>query len=146
MWKFTATYRTNRYPQAPTPITQLQFETGLEFVDHPAERIDISIYTFLLSDAEIARIRVKISDPHLSRLITKADKPAKIVSLYLRQFANQPPNELISVTATPEVLPEELRGAPDLAVNSATFTPHENIPNFWRPGNPQLSDPWTRGW
>lgn len=146
MWRFTATYRTNRYPQAPTPITQFLFESGSRPVERAAQRVDILIYTFLLNDVEIARLRTKITDPHLSRLLTSSDKPAKVVSLYLRQFANQSPQELINVTATPEVLPEELKDTPDLAVNSVSFTPHEGVPDFWRPGNPQLSDPCARGW
>lgn len=146
MWRFTATYRTNRYPQAPTPITRFLFESGLQPANRAAKTVDITTYTFLLNDGEIIILRAKITDPHLSRLLTPSDKPAKVVSLYLRQFANQSPQELIGVTAIPEVLPEELKDTPDLAVSSVSFTPHEGIPNFWRPGNPHLADPWARGW
>lgn len=145
MRKFTATFRVT----SPNPLNTIMFSLIFppdDILSNNHARTVATITTvFSLNDDGIARLRARITNPTLSRLLTRWDKPAKIVGLYLRQHYDQPHRELIQVTEVHEVTPEELKDTPDLAVNTVTFTPHTPHP-FYRPGNPQLSDPWTRGW
>lgn len=146
MRKFTATFRVIGIPNPlNTALFPIIFSPD-DIIRNDHNKTVATITTvFQLNDDEIARMRTRITDPALSRLLTQWDKPAKIVALYLRQYYDQPPSELVNVTEIPEVLPEELKDAPDLALNSVTFTPHAPH-QFYCPGNPGLSDPWARGW
>lgn len=98
---------------------------------------------FMLKENEVEELKKRISDPNLRKLMTPKDAPAKTISLFLRQEL-PPMTELINVTARPELTPEE---AAELGESSITFTPRSGLPEFFlSPGNPQLSDPWTRGY
>jgi len=140
MRKFAATYRHYGHRILPLTVRDFLFEVGSS-VDRPVEKIDSTTYIFELTDGEIALMRKRIINSALCNLQTPKDAPQKTVGLYLRQYASQPPCELINVTEipNPEMLSEEMRETPDLAERSITFTPHsDGLPDLFLTNNPHL--------
>ncbi|MDO8500098.1 MAG: hypothetical protein Q7S66_05615 [bacterium] len=104
------------------------------------ENFRLDIWVFELTRSQVKAMRAAITDPELKGFVTDADKPAKTVSLCLRQMAKSlmQDYELVNVIQVPEEMP------PHVPTTAEMLTEDCDAPDcpFHNPGNPHLKNPW----